>query len=281
MNCSFAGLDYNPALEDAISKSDMLFVTSAGNFAASTDNLVAFPACYDCKNIISVGASDNTGSIAALSSYGDLVNVYAPGTGIYSTLPDEQYDFKNGTSCSAAYVSGIAALLYSEYPELTVDQAKEAICTKTYDNDEIQLSGETKIQLDAKSVLEFDFSNAKSSVPKIIDNSINTGEREESYPFSFYDNSGVRFSLNADGVKNGTLTISKIGENKNAETVFYTAVSDGSRNITVTNIKNDTEYNFMITYTQGTTVHIIYGYIHIKIPHMPRKITEFHWMLAL
>ena len=259
VNCSFAGLDYNPALEDAISKSDMLFVTAAGNFAASTDNLVAFPACYDCKNIISVGASDNTGSIAALSSYGDLVNVYAPGTGIYSTLPDEQYDFKNGTSCSAAHVSGIAALLYSEYPELTVDQAKEAICTKTYDNDEIQLSGETKIQLDAKSVLEFDFSNAKSSVPKIIDNSINTGEREESYPFSFYDNSGVRFSLNADGVKNGTLTISKIGENKNAETVFYTAVSDGSRNITVTNIKNDTEYNFMITYTQGTTVHNYYG----------------------
>lgn len=259
VNCSFAGIDYNPALEDAISKSDMLFVTAAGNFAASTDNLVAFPACYDCKNIISVGASDNTGSIAALSSYGDLVNVYAPGTGIYSTLPDEQYDFKNGTSCSAAYVSGIAALLYSEYPELTVDQAKEAICTKTSDNDEIQLSGETKIQLDAKSVLEFDFSNAKSSVPKIIDNSINTSEREVNYPFSFYDNSGVRFSLNADGVKNGTLTISKIGENKNAETIFYTVISDGSRNITVTNIKNDTEYNFMITYTQGTTVHNYYG----------------------
>ena len=52
VNCSFAGLDYNPALEDAISKSDMLFVTAAGNFATSTDDLVAFPACYDCKNII-------------------------------------------------------------------------------------------------------------------------------------------------------------------------------------------------------------------------------------
>ena len=258
VNCSFAGLDYNPALEDAISKSDMLFVTAAGNFATSTDDLVAFPACYDCKNIISVGASDNTGSIAALSSYGDLVNVYAPGTGIYSTLPDEQYDFKDGTSCSAAYVSGIAALLYSEYPELTAEQAKEAICTKP-NGDEMQILSNSETQLDAKAILDFDVANAKSSMPKVIDNNITPIVGEANYPFSFYDEDGVRFSLNTENVSRGSLTVSTIGENENAETIFYTELSDDSRHIVVPNIGNDTEYNFLITYTQGTTIHNYYG----------------------
>lgn len=260
VNCSFAGLDYNPALEDAISKSDMLFVTAAGNFATSTDDLVAFPSCYDCKNIISVGASDNTGSIAALSSYGNLVNVYAPGTGIYSTLPDEQYDFKDGTSCSAAYVSGIAALLYSKYPELTTEQAKEAICIKTADDETAVQSLDNSInQLDAETILDFDIINAKSSMPERIDYEVNATDREESYPFRFYDENGVKFSLNTNGVSNGSLTVSTIGESENAETIFYTELSDDSQHIVVPNIENDTEYNFLITYTQGTTAYNYYG----------------------
>ena len=51
VNCSFSGLEYNPALEDAISKSNMLFVVSAGNYASNTDEIVSFPACYECENI--------------------------------------------------------------------------------------------------------------------------------------------------------------------------------------------------------------------------------------
>lgn len=246
MNCSFAGLDYNPALEDAISKSDMLFVTAAGNFATSTDDLVAFPACYDCKNIISVGASDNTGSIAALSSYGDLVNVYAPGTGIYSTLPDEQYDFKDGTSCSAAYVSGIAALLYSEYPDLTAKQAKEAICTKP-NGDEMQILSNTETQLDAKAILQFDLDHAISSFRDFIPLDSDNSNKQNAYCFSFTEENGIKCKIDMSGEFAGRLTISAAIKSDEDTTVFQSDISDSNTVIAVNNIEDNTEYNFVLT----------------------------------
>lgn len=246
VNCSFAGLDYNPALEDAISKSDMLFVTAAGNFATSTDNLVAFPACYDCKNIISVGASDNTGSIAALSSYGDLVNVYAPGTGIYSTLPDEQYDFKDGTSCSAAYVSGIAALLYSEYPELTAEQAKEAICTKP-NGDEMQILSNSETQLDAKAILQFDLDHAISSFRDFIPLDSDNSNKQNAYCFSFTEENGIKCKIDMSGEFAGRLTISAAIKSDEDTTVFQSDISDSNTVIAVNNIEDNTEYNFVLT----------------------------------
>lgn len=246
VNCSFAGLDYNPALEDAISKSDMLFVTAAGNFATSTDNLVAFPACYDCKNIISVGASDNTGSIAALSSYGDLVNVYAPGTGIYSTLPDEQYDFKDGTSCSAAYVSGIAALLYSEYPDLTAKQAKEAICTKP-NGDEMQILSNSETQLDAKAILQFDLDRAISSFRDFIPLDSDNSNRQNAYCFSFTEENGIKCKIDMSGEFAGRLTISAAIKSDEDTTVFQSDISDSNTVIAINNIEDNTEYNFVLT----------------------------------
>ena len=246
VNCSFAGLDYNPALEDAISKSDMLFVTAAGNFATSTDDLVAFPACYDCKNIISVGASDNTGNIAALSSYGDLVNVYAPGTGIYSTLPDEQYDFKDGTSCSAAYVSGIAALLYSEYPDLTAKQAKEAICTKP-NGDEMQILSNTETQLDAKAILQFDLDHAISSFRDFIPLDSDNSNKQNAYCFSFTEENGIKCKIDMSGEFAGRLTISAAIKSDEDTTVFQSDISDSNTVIAVNNIEDNTEYNFVLT----------------------------------
>jgi subtilisin family serine protease len=48
-----------------------------------------------------------------LSSYGDWVDVAAPGFNIYSELPQNQYGYKTGTSAAAAHVSGVAALVLS------------------------------------------------------------------------------------------------------------------------------------------------------------------------
>lgn len=258
-NCSFSGLEYNPALEDAISKSNMLFVTATGNYASSTADVVSFPASYDCENIISVGAVDNSGNIAELSPYGDLVNVYAPGIGIYSTLPNGKYDFQDGTSCSAAYVSGIAALLYSEYPELTPKQAKEALCTEVYNETETLDLNNSVDMINAENVLNFDFVNAKSAMPEVIDLSENTAEKDDLYPFSFYDESNTKFALKSENFSNASLSINALPENENAENVFYADISINNSTIDVLNIANDTEYNFALTYTVGATVYNYYG----------------------
>lgn len=128
INCSFASIQYNPALEEAIaSNPDILFVCAAGNYGKPTTELATFPACYGLDNIITVSAANNKGQLSEFSTYGDYVDVCAPGVGIYSTIPGNQYGFKDGTSCSAAFVSGIAALLLSNNNDLGSIELKNKI----------------------------------------------------------------------------------------------------------------------------------------------------------
>ena len=62
------------------------------------------------------------------TNYGKLnVDIYAPGDQIYSSLPENKYDSRSGTSMSAPAVSGVAALIRSYYPELTASQVKKII----------------------------------------------------------------------------------------------------------------------------------------------------------
>jgi subtilisin family serine protease len=51
-------------------------------------------------------------TLSPLSNYGDWIDASAPGFKIYSTLPDNSYGYKSGTSFATAYVSGLAALLF-------------------------------------------------------------------------------------------------------------------------------------------------------------------------
>ena len=87
---------------------DVLIVAAAGNDGGSSP---VYPAAYDSS--LAVAATDPDDSLAQLSNHADWVDVAAPGADIYSTLPDNEYGYKSGTSFACAYVSGIAALLYS------------------------------------------------------------------------------------------------------------------------------------------------------------------------
>jgi subtilisin family serine protease len=53
--------------------------------------------------------------------------VFAPGTDIYSTYPNNKYEYSPGTSMAAPAVAGVAALLFSQYPNLTASQVKKII----------------------------------------------------------------------------------------------------------------------------------------------------------
>jgi thermitase len=84
-----------------------LVVAAAGNRGNQTP---VYPAYYE--HCIAVAASTLEGTLAPLSSYGDWVDVLAPGFEIYSTLPGNSYGYKSGTSFAAAHISGLAALLF-------------------------------------------------------------------------------------------------------------------------------------------------------------------------
>ena len=91
-----------------------------------------YPASYN--NVVSVAASAQGDSTANFSNYGPAIDVTAPGVGIYSTVVGGTgYANESGTSMACPMVSGLAALLLSSNPALTVDEVIDCITT-TADN---------------------------------------------------------------------------------------------------------------------------------------------------
>ncbi|MEP3210920.1 MAG: S8 family peptidase [Maribacter sp.] len=118
---------------------DVLIVHAAGNDGANLDdpNEPNFPndainnGPEIADNLITVGAlnPDYGGELLAeYSNYGKInVDIFAPGTAIYSTYPNNEYEYSPGTSMAAPGVAGIAALIRSQYPKLTASQVKKII----------------------------------------------------------------------------------------------------------------------------------------------------------
>jgi subtilisin family serine protease len=84
-------------------------VIASGN-GGSTDGL-SMPACISSS--VSVGATTNSDGVASFSNVGALLDYFAPGTSIYSSVPDDSYGNKSGTSMAAPHVAGAIALLRS------------------------------------------------------------------------------------------------------------------------------------------------------------------------
>src|SRR6266542_6716139 len=86
---------------------------------------------------LSVGAVDQSGAKAGFSNYGAKTDVVAPGVGVLSTMPtypvtlnqtyEQNYDALSGTSMATPVVSGVAGLVLSRNPALTVGQVKGII----------------------------------------------------------------------------------------------------------------------------------------------------------
>lgn len=125
------------AIKYAASK-NVLLVLAAGNDALDLDSLMMYPSPWmndgsKADNLIMVGASSDHsikgGLIADFTNYGkNTVDVLAPGVKIYSTVPTgDNYSFLQGTSMAAPIVSGMAALIFSYFPNLSAVEVKSII----------------------------------------------------------------------------------------------------------------------------------------------------------
>ena len=113
-------------------------MNAAGNEGINLDKKAVYPNDQTpsnpseiADNFLTVGALNFTyGSnmVASFSNFGKQnVDVFAPGTQIWSTTPNNEYEFLQGTSMAAPAVAGIAAVVRSFYPNLTAPQVKQII----------------------------------------------------------------------------------------------------------------------------------------------------------
>ena len=127
INLSLGGTSDSSIMRDAVSYAvgrGRLVVAAAGNFG-DQGNPVMYPAAYD--EVVAVAATDSGDNRADFSEYHPYVDVAAPGVSIYSTLPDNTYGGLGGTSMATAFVSGLAALLWSADGGLSAAQVRTLI----------------------------------------------------------------------------------------------------------------------------------------------------------
>lgn len=119
-------------------KKGVLLVKAAGNENEDIEVNTYYPTNFKnasdpsafIDNMIVVGASTNTSVDlrAGFSNYNaKMVDVFAPGAEIYSTVPDGKYEYLQGTSMASPVVAGAAAVLLSYMPELTPAQLIESL----------------------------------------------------------------------------------------------------------------------------------------------------------
>ncbi|MBW3085767.1 hypothetical protein KEM60_01976 [Austwickia sp. TVS 96-490-7B] len=150
--CGNAGTVDDPRLTAAVTAAldrNVVVVASAGNLggegACRDQNTPGKPAVTgatpaDIPGVIAVGAVDQQGSPAPFSLAGPWVGMAAPGVEIISTNPypgrggqvstlvtTRGVQKIQGTSFSAPYVAGVAALVRERYPQLTARQVAARI----------------------------------------------------------------------------------------------------------------------------------------------------------
>ena len=128
VNMSFAG-PKDPLIERAIAATaerGVLLVAAAGNAGPKSPPL--YPAAN--PNVIAVSGTDAQDRLFAASNRGNYIALSAPGTDVFLPAPDGKYQMTSGTSFSAAYVSGIAALVLERNPALKPNDVR-AILTGT------------------------------------------------------------------------------------------------------------------------------------------------------
>ncbi len=119
------------------SDNGVLLIHAAGNSDKNIDETDNFPndemtsSGATIPNWIEVGSSTSSSDkylVSSFSNYGVIgVDLFAPGHDIYSTVPDNEYEYLSGTSMAAPTVAGVAALVWSYYPDLSAAELKQVL----------------------------------------------------------------------------------------------------------------------------------------------------------
>ena len=125
-NTGFCNNDPSKGIIDSLRDAGIATVISAGN--DSYRGAVGAPGCI--PTAITVASSDKADVISSFSNISSLVDVFAPGSNITSSVTTANanpYGIKSGTSMAAPHVTGAFAAMRSKYPNATVAQIEDAL----------------------------------------------------------------------------------------------------------------------------------------------------------
>ena len=128
MSCSWRTSGNIAAIQNAIinaNNNNILVCFAAGNAHTDTDVTPKYPGVM--PEVLSVAATDHKDLKAGFSNYGSTVDVSAPGVDIYSTVPNDTYGNKSGTSMACPLVAGLAGLVWSRNSTLTNQEVRTLI----------------------------------------------------------------------------------------------------------------------------------------------------------
>jgi subtilisin family serine protease len=150
INNSWGGGGYSQAMHDAVircAKANILFTAAAGNgnlagIGQNNDTKPSYPSNYNTTvgtstesaasydAVIAVAALTSTGALAKYSNYGvTTVDIGAPGSAVWSTIPNNYLGRYDGTSMATPHVTGGIALYASTHPGATPQQIRNAVLT--------------------------------------------------------------------------------------------------------------------------------------------------------
>lgn len=144
INCSFGGAGWGSTSVSIVKSAieavpDIFFVIAAGNIATSTpqpdnDQTAVYPSqlTKDLDNVISVANTTSSDELSSTSHYGATsVDIAAPGTVIYSTIPTSSYGTMSGTSMATPMVASAVAVMRAVNPNISAKKIKETLCSSS------------------------------------------------------------------------------------------------------------------------------------------------------
>jgi thermitase len=263
ISMSWGGYYHSALLYEAIKyayDSGVLLVAAAGNDGV---NAKLYPAGYD--EVIAVAATDTYDNVASWSNFGDWVELAAPGVQIYSTYPGNKYVYLSGTSMATPHVSGVAALIWSQFPEKSRDWVRMRL---RYTSEDIDFPG-----VDIHS--GYGRINARKAVEQPLPNH---DLAFYSWDFPPYVEPGntvtINFTILNFGMQNeNDVTIQLLIDNALTNFTVINFITNGTSATTSIKWNPDTEGNYNVTlyivpvfdefYVQN---NIVTQFIHVGFP---------------
>jgi thermitase len=163
---SWGGSSDSSLIHDAVRyayQHGVLVLAAAGN---SNSDAKFYPAAYD--EVVAVAATDESDTKTSFSNWGSWIGVSAPGVDVFSTMPtyhvtlndypyyeSMNYDYLSGTSMACPQAAGVAALIWSRFPNSTRDWVRGQL---SFTSDDLGASGFDVIygagRVDARKAVE-------------------------------------------------------------------------------------------------------------------------------